>query len=148
MRCAIVASQRTPQRWLRRRVDIHPKRTIPDALRIAAFLDALAKHNPELVELAQTIIGTGLRLSLGLRFQDADFEFDGNWALREGTNSIVGRRTISVAPAVIEALRKQQARVAEWRLRLGKYWTDVALARQRSRLGSACLLIAFCKWKP
>jgi integrase len=117
-----------------------PRRTIPDAVQIAALLDDLAKHNPEMVELALIIIGTGLRRSeaLGLRFADVDWsgritikqvviEHDGAWSLREGTKSDAGFRTIGIASTVIEALRRQQARAAEWRLKLGRFWQDLDL---------------------
>jgi integrase len=115
-----------------------PRRTIPDAVQIGALLDDLAEHNPPLVDLALLIVATGLRRSeaLGLRFGDIDWtaeyisirqvviEHDGNFSLRENTKSAAGFRTIGIAVPVIDALRRQQARVAEWRLLLGQFWQD------------------------
>jgi integrase len=115
-----------------------PQRTIPDSAQIGSLLDEFALHNPPMADLALIIISTGLRRSevLGLRFADLDWtagrltvaqvviEHDGAWSVRQGTKSRAGYRTISIDPLVIEALRRQQARVAEWRLKLGRFWQD------------------------
>jgi integrase len=114
-----------------------PKVGVPSAEQVGALLDDLAVHNPDIVDLALVIIGTGLRRSeaLGLRWRDIDWsgrisikqvviEFDGRWSIREGTKSIAGQRTIGIAPSVIAALRRQQVRVAELRLKIGRFWRD------------------------
>jgi len=115
-----------------------PERTIPDAAQISALLDEFAVHNPPMADLALAIISTGLRRSeaLGLRWADLDLaggrltirqvviEHAGKWSVRQGTKSRAGYRTISIDPVVIEALRRQQSRVAAWRLKLGRYWQD------------------------
>jgi integrase len=115
-----------------------PTRTIPNAVQINALFDDLEKHNPDLIELAFLLVSTGMRRSeaLGLRFADIDWsdrqitirqvviEHDGKCSLREGTNSVAGSHTISLDPEVVAALRKQQARVAEWRLKIGRFWKD------------------------
>ena len=41
-----------------------------------------------------------------------------------GTKSRAGQRSLSVAPGILEALRRQQAAVAAARLKLGRYWRD------------------------
>jgi integrase len=113
------------------------KVAVPSADQVGALLDDLAVNNPDLVDLALVIIATGLRRSevLGLRFADVDWtgcitvrqvviEHDGAWSIRQGTKSIAGQRTISLAPATLEALRRQQVRVAETRLQIGRFWQD------------------------
>jgi integrase len=118
-----------------------PRRTIPDAAQIAALLDDLARTNPTMTDLALVILGTGLRRSeaLGLRWQDVDvtagqmtvrqvvIEHDGTFSLRTGTKSVAGYRTISIATPVLDALRRQHARSAEDRLKLGRFWRDGGL---------------------
>ena len=115
-----------------------PVRGIPNAMQISALLEDFTTHNPPMADLALLLIGTGMRRSeaLGLRFAGIDWaqrtltvhqvviEHDGDFSLREGTKSIAGRRTISIDPVILEALRRQQARVAEWRLKLGPAWLD------------------------
>ena len=51
-------------------------------------------------------------------------EHDGHWSVRQGTKSPAGHRTISFDSVALEALRRQQARVAEWRLKLGRFGQD------------------------
>jgi integrase len=115
-----------------------PKVAVPSPEQVAALLDDLAAHNLDMVEMALVIIGTGLRRSevLGLAWSDIDWaaqritirqvviEHAGQWALRQGTKSIAGSRTIGIATDVVDALRRQQARVAEWRLKSGRFWRD------------------------
>jgi integrase len=115
-----------------------PRVEVPGPELVTALVDDLATHSPDLVELALAIIATGLRRSeaLGLRWQDIDWrgqritirqaviEHAGKWSIRQGTKSIAGQRTIGIAPAVVDALRRQQAKVAEWRLAIGRFWRD------------------------
>jgi integrase len=129
-----------------------PQRAIPDAVQVGALLDEFAAHNPPMVDLALLIIGTGMRRSevLGLRFADLDWsdrrltisqvvvEHDGNWSVRQGTKSPAGYRTISVDRVVLEALRRQQTRVAEWRLKLGRFWQDHDLVFPDPKTGKPC----------
>jgi integrase len=115
-----------------------PKMEAPSVEQVAAFIADLETHNCELVELALVIIATGLRRSeaLGLRWSDIDWEgrrlavkqavieHAGQWSIRLGTKSIAGQRTIGLATTTIEALRRQQARVAESRRAVGRFWRD------------------------
>ena len=55
-------------------------------------------------------------------------EHDGKWSIRQGTKSIAGSRSIKLPAVAIEALRRQQARVAALRLKLGRYWQNHDLA--------------------
>jgi integrase len=114
------------------------KVAVPTPEQIGALLDDLGERYPELVELAVVLIGCGLRRSeaLGVRWQDVNWaerrltirqvviEHDNTWSIRQGTKSIAGQRTISIGTAVVEALRRQQARVAELRLKIGRHWRD------------------------
>jgi len=112
-----------------------PKVEVPSATQIQELLVDLTAHNPDLIDLALFIIGTGVRRSeaLGLRWSDIDWsgrihirqvviEHAGKWSIRQGTKSIAGQRSISIDEYVVEALRHQQARVAELRLKLGRLW--------------------------
>ncbi len=54
-------------------------------------------------------------------------EHAGAWSVRNGTKSIAGQRSIHVAADILAALRRQQARVAEARLKVGRYWRDADL---------------------
>jgi integrase len=115
-----------------------PDVAVPSIEQVEALLIDLAANNPDLVDLALTIISTGLRRSeaLGLRWQDVDWsagrltvrqvviEHAGQWSIRHGTKSKAGARTIGLAASVIAALRRQQARVAETRLKIGRFWRD------------------------
>jgi integrase len=114
------------------------KVAVPSPEQVGALLDDIAQHNLDLLDLAILFVGTGLRRSeaLGLRWKDLDWvarrivvrqvviEHDGAWSIRAGTKSQAGQRTISVAPVVIEALRQQQARVADLRLKIGRHWHE------------------------
>ena len=51
-------------------------------------------------------------------------EFEGRWAIRQGTKSRAGLRTVTLAQSVIDTLRRQQARVAE---EAGAVFVKVAL---------------------
>jgi integrase len=111
---------------------------VPSVEQVGDLLSDLQQHNADMVELAEVIIATGMRRSevLGLRWADIDWgqrritiaqvviEHGGQWSLRPGTKSIAGLRTIGIALDVVDALRRQQARVAEWRLKIGRFWRD------------------------
>jgi integrase len=115
-----------------------PKVAVPTPEQIGRVLDDLTQNAPDLGALALLLIGGGLRRSeaLGLRWKDIDWngrriairqtviEYGTGLALREGVKSLAGRRTISIAPSIIEALRQQQGRVAELPLKIGRHWQD------------------------
>jgi integrase len=115
-----------------------PKVGVPSPEQVAALIRDLEQYNPDMVDLALVIIGTGLRRSevLGLAWGDISWdsrqitirqvviEHAGQWSIRPGTKSIAGSRTIGIAADVVDALKRQQARVAEWRLKLGRFWHD------------------------
>ena len=115
-----------------------PRVAAPNAGQIAALLNDLGVHNPPLVDLAILLISTGCRRSeaLGMRWQDIDFtlsavsirqvviEHNGKWSIRQGTKSVAGQRSIRMPEVAMAALRRQQARVAVARLKLGRYWSD------------------------
>ncbi len=115
-----------------------PKVAVPSPEQIGALLDDLTRNNPDLINLVLVFIGCALRRSeaLGLPWSDIDWtarritihqvviEHDGKWSIREGTKSQAGQRTISIAASVVDALRHQQARVAELRLKIGRHWRD------------------------
>jgi integrase len=115
-----------------------PRVAVPDAMQIGALLDDLTARDPELGDLALLIVGTGARRSeaLGLRWGDLDWtasritirqvviEHDGRFSIREGTKSRAGHRTIGIASPLLDALRRQQARAAAARLKLGRFWQD------------------------
>jgi integrase len=115
-----------------------PRVEVPGPALVAALVNDLTANNPDTVELACVIIATGLRRSeaLGLRWQDIDWrgqritirqaviEHAGKWSIRQGTKSIAGQRTIGIAPRVLDALHRQQAKIAELRLKIGRFWRD------------------------
>jgi integrase len=117
------------------------KVTAPNLEQVAAFIADLRQNNPGMVALAAVIGGTGLRRSeaLGLRWQDVNLdagratvaqvvvEVAGEHFIRSGAKSADSLRTIALAPSIITLLRKQKAKVAALRLRLGKHWPDMDL---------------------
>jgi integrase len=114
------------------------KVAVPDPEQVVTLLNDLAQRHPDLLDFGLILVGCGLRRSegLGLRWQDVDWtgqritirqviiEFDGKWAIRQGTKSQAGQRTIGIAAEMVDALRRQQARVAELRLAIGRHWQD------------------------
>jgi integrase len=129
-----------------------PKVAVPSIEQLGAFLDSLTATNPEMADLAQVIVGTGLRRSeaLGLRWQDIDWagqritiaqvviEHAGKYSIRRGTKSIAGQRTIGVAADLLAVLRRQQDRVAELRLKIGRFWQDHDLVFPATEGGPRC----------
>jgi integrase len=127
-----------PAEWARPPRGQTVKVAVPTPEQIGALLDDLDQRYPELVELAVVIIGLGLRRSeaLGLRWQDVNWaerriticqvviEHNNKWSIRQGTKSQAGQRTISIGTAVVEALHRQQIRIAELRLKIGRHWQD------------------------
>jgi integrase len=117
-----------------------PKLVAPSVEQFYAFLDDLSRHAPDLVELAELLATTGIRRSeaLGLRWKDVDLvrgsmsikqrvtesEEGGKWEVRPGAKSEKSARTFPIAPEVVAVLRRQQTRVKELRLRIGRLWRD------------------------
>jgi integrase len=115
-----------------------PRRGVPSPEQVEALLDDLAANNPDLVDLALLIIATGMRRSesIGLCWSDISWEegrvsirqvvieYGGRWSIRPGTKSAAGSRTIGISGPVIDALRRQQAKVAALRLMIGRHWRD------------------------
>lgn len=112
------------------KAEIHPL----DEREIAAFMEAVKGHPFEAVYLATLF--TGMRESevLGLTWDNVNFEsgtltisrqlqrIDGEYRFTTPKNGKT--RRITPAPFVLDVLRKQRKRQAEWQLRAGTAWQN------------------------
>lgn len=112
------------------KAEIHPL----DEREIAAFMEAVKGHPFEAVYL--TTLFTGMRESevLGLTWNNVDFEagtltisrqlqrIDGEYRFTTPKNG--KSRRITPAPFVLDVLRNQRKRQAEWQLKAGTAWQN------------------------
>ncbi len=112
------------------------RREIWTEAQLRTFLCGTADHR--LGSLWAFLVSTGCRIgeALALHWEDVDGEvvhvrrtlhrIAGEWVIGEPKTQ-AGQRTITLPQAAIDALRRQRARQAEYRLRAGAAWPDTYL---------------------
>lgn len=106
---------------------------------VPRFLDAIQGHRFEALYFVDMFSGARQGELLGVTWGDVDFKNNtitinkqlqrerkkgGEYSLVSGKTDDNGHRTLTVAPAVVAALRRVKAAQAQWKLRLGSEWNN------------------------
>jgi len=118
------------------RAEKHTMQVIQDA-DVPRFIDAIKGHRFEALYFVDMFSGVRQGELLGLRWSDVSFKDNtltiskqlqrerkvgGEWRLVSLKTGESGVRTLTVAPAVMDVLRRVKATQAQWRLALGQEW--------------------------
>jgi integrase len=128
-----------PSRATRVKLPGKVKRKLWTTAQVQAFLDHLVGHDDWAFWRLSVATGTRLGELLALRWSDVDWDEERINVAQSMTyvptkgrkptdpKTDAGVRSIAVWPEIIDALRRQRARIAEARLRVGDRWDDRGL---------------------